>query len=429
MNYQEAVVYLDRHIELGWKPGLERIHRLLELMGTPQDRCPSIHVTGTNGKTTVTTIAAAVLDRMGLKSGTYTSPHLGSVEERFRVWGEIATTEQFAQAVADVAPFVDLLESETGERATYFELTTAVAFTHFANQSVDAAVVEVGMGGRLDATNVLAPGVAVLTGIALDHTRYLGSTPVEIAGEKLAILKPGGVLVTGYLSDPVAALADEFVDRAGALRHTIGRDFRIEDLRMSVGGWSFDLEGIYDRYEDLYVPLHGRHQAANSAVAIAAVEELFGRGLPADSVQAALASATVPARFEVVRRSPLTVLDGAHNPQAMQALARTIREELPSVGWNLVIGAFGDKDVQNMLCPLEGLVSGAIATAVDQERAMAPDDLVRFLGSALPGVPVTSMVPVARAVELAEEWCRPGDAILVTGSFCVAGEARTALIG
>ncbi len=429
MDYDEAVAYLDRHIELGWKPGLERIHRLLEMMGSPHLRSPAIHITGTNGKTTVTTAAASVLDEMGLKSGTFTSPHLERVEERFKVAGEMATPEQFARAVTDVAPFVDLLEAETGERATYFELTTAAAFAHFANEAVDVAVVEVGMGGRLDATNVLESQVAVLTGVSIDHAEYLGTTEVEIAREKLAILKTGGVLVTGNLPDDVEPVADRRADEVGSLRRALDRDFRIEDLRMSVGGWSYDLDGIYEQYDDLYVPLHGRHQAANAAVAVGAVEELFGRALPCEAVRDGLAGTTVPARVEVVGRAPLVVLDGAHNPQATDALARTLREEMPAAGWTLVVGAFRDKDIHAMLAPFAGLVGQAIATAANHERAAEPGELVMALERVLPGIPVTWVRPVSAAVELAREWSRAEGAILVTGSFYVAGEARTALVG
>lgn len=429
MNHDEAVAYLDRHIELGWKPGLERIHRLLEMMGSPHLRSPAIHITGTNGKTTVTTVASSVLDAMGLKSGTFTSPHLERVEERFKVAGETATPEQFAGAVTDVAPFVDLLEAETGERATYFELTTAAAFALFAHEAVDVAVVEVGMGGRLDATNVLESQVAVLTGVSIDHAEYLGATEVEIAREKLAILKTGGVLVTGALSEEVGLAADRRAEQVGTVRRKVGRDFRIEDLRMSVGGWSYDLDGIYEQYDDLYVPLHGRHQAANAAVAVAAVEELFGRALPSEAVRDGLAGTTVPARVEVMGRAPLVVLDGAHNPQAATALARTLREEMPAASWTLVVGAFRDKDIYSMLAPFTGLVGQAIATAADHERAADPIDLVMALEMVLPGIPVTWVSPVPAAVTLAKEWSGAEGAVLVTGSFYVAGEARTALVG
>lgn len=425
MDYRQAVAYLDRHIELGWKPGLERIRRLVELMGSPHRQFPVIHAAGTNGKTTVTRAAASILDAMGLRAGYYISPHLQRVEERFGTGGTAASPEQFAQAVEDVAPFVDMLEAEAGERATYFELTTAAAFAFFAAEAVDAAVVEVGMGGRLDATNVVDGAVAVLTGVSLDHTEYLGNTTGEIAGEKLAVLGQGRVLVTGELAPDVLAAAVRRAEQTGSVRRTLGRDFRIEDLRMSVGGWSFDLAGVYDDYEELYVPLHGRHQAANAAVAAAAAEELFGRGLPQEAVREGLAAVRVPARTEVVSRSPLVVIDGSHNPEGCQALARTLREELPPAGWTLVFGAFRDKDIPAMLAPFEGLAAKVIATAADHERAADPAGIVRLAEQVLPGLPVTFVERTPEAVELALEWTGAGGAAVVAGSLYTAGEARS----
>lgn len=386
MDYDRAVAFLDRHIELGWKPGMERIRRLVELMGSPHRQFPVIHVAGTNGKTTVTLAAASILSAMGLKAGYYISPHLQRVEERFGVGGEAASPGQFAQAVEDAAPFVDLLEAQTGERATYFELTTAAAFAFFAAEAVDAAVVEVGMGGRLDATNVVDGEVAVLTGVSLDHTEYLGGTPVEIAGEKLAVLGEGKVLVTGELAPDVAAAARRRAEQTGSVRRALGRDFRLEDLRMSVGGWSFGLAGVYGDYEDLYAPLHGRHQAANAAVAAAAAEELFGRALPEEAVREGLAALRVPARTEVVSRSPLVVIDGSHNPEGCRALARTLREELPPADWTLVFGAFRDKDIPAMLAPFEGLAAKLIAAAAGHERAAPPSPVHSRASSTASGI-------------------------------------------
>ncbi len=425
MNYRQAVDFLDRHIELGWKPGLERIGRLMEMMGSPELSYPIVHVAGTNGKTTVTYACASIVDALGLKSGRYTSPHLQRVEERYAVANHEATPEQFARAVADVAPFVDLLEHETGERATYFELTTAACFTHFANESVDVGVVEVGMGGRLDATNVVQGDVAVLTGVSIDHAEYLGSTSAEIAVEKLEILERDGVLITGDLAEEVEIVANRKCARMGAARYSLGRDFRIEDLRMAVGGWAMSLDGLHGDYDDLYLPLHGRHQAANVAVAVASVEALLGRSLPEDVVRQALASLRVPARIEVVARSPLVVIDGAHNPESCQALARTLQEELPELAWTLVIGAFRDKDILEMLLPFAGLATRVIVTAVDHERATEPADLVGIVDQVLPGLPVTSVGTVAGALELARQWTGPAGAIVVAGSLYVAGEART----
>ncbi len=428
LNYDEAVAFLDRHIELGWKPGLERIRHLVAIMGSPHLGYPAIHVAGTNGKTTTTRAAASIVDRLGLRTGTYTSPHLQRIEERLTVGGEIANPGEFAQAVADVAPFVDILERERGERATYFELTTAAAFAYFANEAVDAAVVEVGMGGRLDATNVLDAAVAVLTGVSIDHAEYLGNTRAEIAREKLEIVKPGSVLVTGHLDGKVAAVADRKTAATGVPRYSLGRDFRIEDLRMSVGGWAFDLDGVHGYYEDLYMPLHGRHQVDNAAIAVAAVEQLLGQPLAPDAVQEGLAAVRVPARIEVVARSPLVVIDGAHNPESCQALVRTLLEELPPVAWTLVIGAFRDKDITAMLVPFAGLAAKVIATAVDHERATRPDELVSVIDRVLPGVPVSSAADVAQALDIARDWTAEDEAILVAGSLYVAGEARSCLV-
>lgn len=428
MNYDEAVAYLDRHIELGWKPGLDRIARLTEMMGFPQRNYPVIHVAGTNGKTTVTKAAASIATALGLKAGAYTSPHLHRIRERFAVAGVEADEDQFAQAVDDVAPFVDLLEIETGERATYFELTTAAAFAHFSGSAVDVGVIEVGMGGRLDATNVLDAEVAVLTGVSIDHAEYLGHTPVDIAREKLAIVKPGSVLVTGALSDEVAAEADRRVAQVGASRRALGRDFRMDNKRMSVGGWTIDIEGIHGRYEDLYVPLHGRHQASNAAVATAAVEELVGRSLPVEVVREGLAELRAPARIEVVGSSPLVVVDGAHNPEGCEALVRTLLDEFHAMSWTLVVGAFRDKDLPAMLRLLAGLAARIITTRVDHPRAADPSDLVRLVDRIRPGIPVSSTDDVEAALALARDWTGPEEAIVVAGSLYVAGEARTALL-
>ena len=425
MDYDQAVAYLDRHIGLGWRPGLERIGRLVELMGSPHLQYPVLHVAGTNGKTTVTLAAASILNAMGLKAGTYISPHLRRVEERFSAAGETASPEQFAQAVEDTAPFVDLLEAETGERPTYFELTTAAAFAFFAAEAVDVGVVEVGMGGRLDATNVVESRVAVLTGVSLDHTEYLGSTIGEIAVEKLAILGKGGTLVTGELAPEAVRAADRKTAQEEAVRRTLGRDFRIVDLRMSVGGWSMDLDGIYGDYEDLYVPLHGRHQASNAAAAAAAVEELFGRALPQEAVREGLAALRVPARTEEASRSPLVIIDGSHNPEGCEALARTLREELPPTGWTLVFGAFRDKDIPSMLGPFAGLADNVIVTAADHERAADPAEIMPVVERVLPGLPVAFVDRVPDAVDLAVEWAGEDGAVAVAGSLYVAGEARS----
>ena len=396
----------------------------MELMGSPHLQYPVIHVTGTNGKTTVARTAASILSALGLKVGTYTSPHLERIEERFEVGGEVASPEAFAQAIEDIAPFVDLLESETGERLTYFELTTAGAFAHFAEATVDVAVIEVGLGGRLDATNVVQSAVAVITGISIEHTDYLGETLESIGSEKLAILKPSGSLVTGHLPDVVAELAVARAATVGTEHKAFGRDFHLDDLKMAVGGWSMDVEGVYERYADVFMPLHGRHQALNAAVAIAAVEELLGKALPEEVVREGLAAVESPGRIEVVGRDPLVVIDGAHNPEAFAALALTLEDEFSVVDWTLVVGAMGDKDIDDMLSSMDGLVSSVIATSADHERAFVPGKVAEAAARVLPGVAVTEVPGVVDAVALAQQSTSDTDGIVIAGSLYVVGEAR-----
>lgn len=427
-DYAQAVSFLNRHIGLGWRPGLERISRLLEMMGSPQRGYPIIHVAGTNGKTSVTLMAAAVIEALGLKSGSYISPHLERVEERYGAGGETASPEDFAQAVADVAPFADLLEAETGERPTYFELATAAAFAFFAGTAVDAAAVEVGMGGRLDATNAVAGEVAVLTGAGLDHTEHLGEGISQIAGEKLAIVEPDSALVTGPLPEEAEVLAGETAVLRRARWSAYLRDFRLGETRMAVGGWHMDLEGVYGFYPNLFLPLQGRYQTVNAAVAVAAVEEMLGRELPEEEVRRGLESVRVPGRMEAAGREPLVIIDGAHNPQAAAGLAAALQEETPSLEWTLVVGAMSDKDLPAMLEPYGEMAVRAVATAADNPRALPPAEVMSVLERALPGRPVASEETVAAALERAlAETGGSQEAVLVFGSLYVAGEARAHL--
>lgn len=398
----------------------------MELMASPHRQYPVIHVAGTNGKTTVARIASQILTSLGLKVGTYTSPHLERIEERFEVGGEVASPAAFALAIEDVAPFVDILETETetGDRATYFELTTAAAFAFFAEAAVDVGVIEVGLGGRLDATNVVHSQVAVVTGISIEHTDYLGDTLESIAAEKLAILKPGGTLITGPLPEVVEPMAIDRARSVGVTHRAMGTDFHIADPSLAVGGWSMDVEGVYQRYGDLYFPMHGRHQMDNAAVAIAAVEELLGKALPDEVVRDGLAAVRSPGRIEVVSHEPLVIIDGAHNAQAFDALAQTLLEEFPDLEWTLVIGAMGDKDIEAMLASLDGLVTTVIATSADHERALVPGQLAAAAARTLPDATVTEVAGVAEAVAMAQESTPAEGGIVIAGSLYVAGEAR-----
>jgi dihydrofolate synthase/folylpolyglutamate synthase len=424
-TYDDAVAYLDAHVGLGVRPGLERIRHLLELMGDPHLAYPVVHIAGTNGKTSTARMVSSLVAAHGLVVGTFTSPHLEAVEERFTVSGEVASREDFTQAIADVAPFAQVLESQTGEGPTYFELTVAAAFAYFAERAVDAAVVEVGLGGRLDATNVVEPAVAVVTSVGLDHTEYLGDTLSQIAREKLGIVKPDSVLVTGVLPDEIGAIAAARAEEVGVERRAAGVDFDVEEASLAVGGWFATLRGVYDTYADVFLPLHGRHQVQNLAVATAATEELFGRALDAEAVREGTADIQSPGRIEVAGHSPLVVLDGAHNESSMAVLAATLEDEFPDLEWTVVFGALGDKDVEQMLGLLEPFIGHLILTAADSPRAIPPEVLAADVARSLPDIERVEVVPqVPHAVAHALSGVDADGAVLITGSLYVVGEAR-----
>jgi len=406
------------------KPGTERIAGLLALMADPQQGYPVIHIAGSNGKTTTSRLAASLLSAHGLTAGLFTSPHLQAVEERFTTAGEVMRPDELAAALDELRPFVEFFEERTGDGVTYFELTAALAFSWFAERAVDAAVVEVGLGGRLDATNVVDAEVAVITSISLEHTEYLGSTLAAIAAEKAAILGPGRVLVTGQLPAEALEVAGARAAATGSTWLRSGVDFSVARAASAVGGWLVDLEGVYRAYPDLPLHLHGRHQVANLAVAVAAVEALFGRALDPAAVAEAAGRTRSPGRMEVVSREPLVLLDGAHNPEGTAALAAALAEEFPTTRWTVVFGAMADKDVPAMLrllAPTAGSLHAA--RAADSTRAR-PADEVAALAAEILGIPAVAHGSVAEAVAAALE---EGGPVLVTGSLYVVGEARTAL--
>jgi dihydrofolate synthase/folylpolyglutamate synthase len=392
-------------------------------MGDPHRSYPAIHVAGSNGKTTTARLAAGLLAAHGLKPGLFTSPHLQAVEERFEVAGEPLRRENLGAALEDVLPFAAAYEERTGDGITYFELTAALAFSWFATQSVDAAVVEVGLGGRLDATNVLDAEVAVVTSISLEHTEYLGDTEAAIAAEKAAILGPGRTLVTGNLPPAALQVAGERAAATGSAWLRLGAEFSVDATR-AVGGWLVDVEGVYGSYPELRLPLLGRHQTANLAVAVAAVEAFFGRALDPAAVAEAAAAARSPGRMEVVQRDPLVLLDGAHNPEGSEALAAALAEEFPTNRWAVVFGAMADKDVPAMLRSLAPAAASFHATRAGGTERARPADAVAALAAEAMAVPITVHGSVAAAIAAALE---RGGPVLITGSLYVVGEARGAL--
>lgn len=423
MDYHQALAYLDRHIDQGVKPGLSRISDLMEAMGRPDAGYPIIHVAGTNGKTSTARLATLLLLAHGLNTGTYTSPHLQKVEERLSINGRYATEEEMALAVSDVAAFADLREARGGEPNTYFELTTASAFAFFADQAVDAAVVEVGLGGRLDATNVVDAEVCVVTGIGLDHTEYLGESIAEIAAEKLGIAGPSSILVTGPLPDTALEVATERARQLGIEHRQFDRDYRVGDWERGVGGWLLTIEGAEGSYRDLFLPVHGRYQLTNLAIAVASVEALLGRRLDESAVRDAVAAVTMPGRMEPLATSPLVMVDGAHNADGVGTVADSLEEEFPTTKWNLLLGVMGDKNVELMVERLAPHLKGVVTTAVDSKRAIPPAELAERV-SVVVDVPVLVAESVEYGLDMARAEAGPEGAVLVTGSLYLVGEVR-----
>ena len=427
MNYDQALEYVERHIGLGGEPGLERINDLLDLMGRPQEGYPLIHIAGTNGKTSTSRLATLILVAHGLTTGTYTSPHLERIEERLAVNGRSSTPEEFALAVSDVAAFADLREGAGDVPNTYFELTTAAAFAFFADQAVNAAVLEVGLGGRLDSTNVVDAEVCVITSIGVDHTEFLGEDIRQIAAEKLAIAGPRSILVTGELSDEALDEARLKARELGIQHRRFGHDYAVEEYERGVGGWLATIRGAESTYEDIFLPLHGRYQLDNFAIAIAAAEALVGRKLDVEALRDAAAVTTAPGRMEPLASSPFVMVDGAHNADGMQTLVDSIREEYPTTKWQVLFGVMGDKNVDLMVEYLEPIVTGVITTAVDEKRAVPAVELAQRVSRVLPDIPVLASENVEYGLDMARAEAGAEGAVLATGSIYLVGEVRKRL--
>ncbi|HKZ19168.1 MAG TPA: Mur ligase family protein [Acidimicrobiia bacterium] len=428
MDYHSALAYLDAHIGQGMMPGLRRIESLLEIMGHPEEGYPIIHVAGTNGKTSTSRIVTAILAAHGLNTGTFISPHLQRVEERIGVNGRQASPEEFAQAMSDVAAFADIFESRGTDRLTYFELTTAMGFAWFSEMAVDVGVVEVGLGGRLDATNAARGEVAVVTGIDFDHTEFLGDSLAQIAAEKLAITKEGAALVTGPLPPEALHIATRVADEQSARHLAYQRDFLLEGSSQAVGGWLCQVSGVEGDYDDIFLPLLGRHQVLNMTVAIAACEALLGRALDGDALRRGMETVTSPGRLEPIASDPLVVLDGAHNRQGFASLARALDESFEPRRWVLLFAAMKDKDVPAMLGELVGRVFAAVATSSGADRSYPPEDLAVLVGEAL-DIEAQAFLEPAAALETARRLAGPEGGVIVAGSLYLVGLIRSLIEG
>jgi dihydrofolate synthase/folylpolyglutamate synthase len=429
---------LSRWPETRLEPSLDRIRAFTELLGDPQHAYRSIHLTGTNGKTSTSRMIDALLRALELRTGRFTSPHVEKMSERISIDGEPLDDEAFVRAFNDIAPYTHLVDQAEAHPLSFFETVVGMAYAAFADAPVDVAVVEVGMGGSWDATNVIDADVAVITPIAVDHANYLGGTAVEIAREKAGIIKPGATAILAQQTADVAAVLLERAAEVGATVAREGLEFGVVSRAAAVGGQVVTLQGLRGRYDELFVPLYGAHQAQNAAAALAAVEAFVGGDEPLgdDIVRAAFAEVSSPGRLEVVRRSPTIVLDAAHNPHGAEATAAALDDSFqfdPLIG---VIGVMGDKDAEGLLAAFEPHLAHVVVTQNSTARALPADELA-VVAREVFGDDRVSVVPllgdaIDAAAALAEQEGRDAlssGAVLVTGSVVTVGEARVLLGG
>jgi len=430
---------LSRWPETKLEPSLDRIRAFTELLGDPQTSYPVLHLTGTNGKTSTSRMIDTLLRALDLRTGRFTSPHLEKISERICVDGTPLDDEAFVRAFNDVAPYTHLVDDSEPFPLSFFETVVGMAYAAFADAPVDVAVVEVGLGGSWDSTNVVDGVVAVVLPVAVDHAKYLGDNPVQIATDKAGIIKAGA---TAVLAEQSPGVMDALLARAAEVGARVVQenvDFGVESRSPAVGGQVVTLQGLRGRYEEVFLPLYGAHQAQNAVVALAAVESFAG-DVPLDDalVRAAFAEVTSPGRLEVVRRSPTIVLDAAHNPHGAEALAAALEDSFafdPLIG---VVGVMTDKDYEGVLAALEPHLAHVICTQNSTPRAMPAADLATIAEEIFGPDRVTVVPRLAEAIDQAAALAEAGEAfgsplgsgaVLVTGSVVTVGEARTLLRG
>lgn len=419
-------------------PRIDAVERVCDLLGNPQDACPVVHLTGTNGKTSTARMIDALLTEMDLRVGRFTSPHLTRVTERISLDGEPIDDDNFVRTYEDIAVYVAMVDGElraaNKPALTFFEVLTVMAFAAFADAPVDVVVLEVGLGGQWDATNVAQAKVAVVTTISLDHTEMLGDNYEAIAREKSGILTRDCNVVLG--AQPLAAdqVLRETARDLNCVVNVDGADFGVVDRVPAVGGQQLTIKGLAATYDEIYLPLHGEHQAHNLALAIAAVESFIGDGqrpLTAEVLTGAMGRITSPGRLERVRTSPTIVVDAAHNPGGIEALVDTISDTFDFNPLVVIFGALRGKDVGSMLELLEPDVDEIVLTASASPRAIAPDELA-IMANEIFGEDRVHVVPklddaIQRATNLADAGGEPGGGILATGSVTIAADVRMLL--
>ena len=443
-----------RRPEHSIEPSLDRITALTALLGDPQRAYPVIHITGTNGKTSTARMIETLLRARGLRTGLFTSPHLSSIRERICVDGEPLSAERFVEAYAELLPYLALVDESQPVPLSFFEVLTAMAFAAFADAPVDVAVIEVGVGGTWDCTNVADGTVAVITPISIDHVRYLGHTVTAIAGDKAGIIKPGAVAVLAQQPIDAAEVLLRRVAEVGATVAREGLEFGVTSRELAVGGQLLGVRGLLGSYEDLFLPLFGAHQASNASCALAAVEAFAGAsasGAPAspgdepvalddELVRVAFATMSSPGRLEVVRRSPVTIVDAAHNPAGMAATVAALSEAFALTDLVAILAVSEDKDVPAILDELEPVASELVVTANSSPRSADPGKLAELAGAVFGPDRVRAVSRLDDAIELGVTLADDADArsvasggppgtalVLITGSVITAGDARQLL--
>jgi dihydrofolate synthase/folylpolyglutamate synthase len=412
-------------------PTLERIQALVDALGSPQLSYPTIHIGGTNGKTTTSRMVDSLLFSMGLRTGRFTSPHLETYRERIAINGEPIDPKDLIFTYNDIAAYFDFIDSKFDNPVSFFEAVTALAFAAFAEHPIDIGIIEVGMGGEWDATNVVKADVSIITPIGLDHMEYLGNTLTEIASTKAGIIKEGGFAV---LSQQEPEVAVELLRKAAEVGADVAREgveYSVIARAVAIGGQLLTIQGLKGVYDEIFIPLHGKHQASNAAAALVAVEVFFGENeLDIDAVREGFAQVKSPGRCEVIHRDPTIILDAAHNPHGSIALHQTLDSEFTFDEIIGVVGVMGDKDARGILVNFEKFMDSIIVTKNSSHRAMDASDLEKLSIEIFGADRVHSAPNLEAAIEKAlKDSIRPLSdeslGIVVTGSVVTVGEART----
>jgi len=425
---------LKRWPESRIEPTMDRIAALLDALGSPELSYPTVHIGGTNGKTSTARMVDSIFTELDYRTGRFTSPHLESMLERISIKGQPITPEGFIASYNDIALYLDLIDSRQPHPISFFEAITALAFVAFAEFPIDVGVIEVGMGGEWDATNVVQSTVSVLMPIGLDHTEYLGETLEEIAQTKSGIIKPESHVILAAQEPEVARILMEKVAKQSAIPYREGVEFSLLRRDIAVGGQMISIQGIYAEYTDIYLPLYGAHQAANAAVALATVEAFVGTSLDEEVVRNAFANVKSPGRLEILHRDPTVIVDAAHNPHGTRALANTLKTEFDFESIFCVLAILGEKDVAGVLYELEPVIDRLVVTQSSSPRALDVETLYELALKVFGADRVYKESNLINAITYASEQVtllnqvsEGVSAVVITGSVVTAGEARTIL--